>query len=197
MPDDSLLVLLQYGCHRQRKFTHSSFEAEEFAMLEGVRTAKELAAIHALVSFGNKYRQAPVDVYTDNVCLYNKLDAVGVVQPKEVGAAVQKLRELYHGGTMSTVTRLGAHDLLADALTQPGRNTALQHTIRTWALAVRLAAIDYRTKRSSAAPDQDGVIEHKNDYDAITATSETDYADDDDIANTDNDTCGTGMGKYE
>lgn len=109
MPADSPLVLLQYGSHRQHRVTHSSFAAEVYAMLEGVRAAKELSVIHALVSYGNEYKQAPVDVYTDNLSLYNTLDAEWVVHPKEVGAAVQELRELYHGGTMSTVTWLRAH----------------------------------------------------------------------------------------
>lgn len=139
----------------------------------------------------------PVDIYTDKPSIYHTLDADGVVQHKEVGAAVQELRELYHGGTMSTVTWLRAHGQLVDALNKPGRDTALKQTIRTWAYAVRLAATDYLTKQSSAAPDQDGVNEHHNHNDANTATPENDYVDNDDIANTENDTGGTGTGKYE
>lgn len=49
MPADSPLVLLQYGSHRQREVTHFSFMAEVYAMLEGVRAAKELAVTLALV----------------------------------------------------------------------------------------------------------------------------------------------------
>lgn len=79
MPANSPLVLLQYGSHRQRRVTHSSFAAEVYAMLEGVRAAKELAVIHALANYGNEYKQAPVDVYTDNLSLYNTLDADGAV----------------------------------------------------------------------------------------------------------------------
>lgn len=65
MPADSPLVLLQYGSHRQRKVTHFSFAAEVYAMLDGLRAAKELAVVHALVNHGNEYKQAPIDVYTD------------------------------------------------------------------------------------------------------------------------------------
>lgn len=134
-------------------------------MLEGVRAAKELAVIHALVNHGNKYKLAPIDMYTENLFLYNTLDADGVVQLKKDGAAVQELRELYRGGTMSTVTWLRAHGQVADALTKPGRGTPLQQTIRTGAYAVRLAATYYPTKLSSAAPGEDGVIEHHEKHD--------------------------------
>ncbi|KAK1865822.1 hypothetical protein I4F81_008345 [Pyropia yezoensis] len=197
MPADAPMVLLQYGSHRQRKVTHSSFAAEVYAMLEGVRAAKELAVIHALINYGNEYKQAPVDVYTDNLSLYNTLDADGVVQPKEVGAAVQELRELYHGGTMSTVTWLRAHGQLADALTKPGRDTALQRTIRTGAYAVRLAATDYLTKRSPAAPAQDGVIEHGGNIAGDTATQGDNNVHEQDDASTDDDTGGPDTGEYE
>ena len=44
-----------------------------------------------------------------------------MVQPKEVGAAVQELRESYHGGALATVTWLRARGQLADALTKAGR----------------------------------------------------------------------------
>eukprot|EP00168_Porphyra_purpurea_P001895 TRINITY_DN12232_c0_g1_i1.p1 TRINITY_DN12232_c0_g1~~TRINITY_DN12232_c0_g1_i1.p1 ORF type:complete len:325 (-),score=66.71 TRINITY_DN12232_c0_g1_i1:469-1443(-) len=101
---DTPLTLLQYASHRQRRVTHSSFAAEVYALLEGMRAVKELAVIHALVHTGDEYTQAPVDVYTDNLSLFNTLDADGVVQPKEVGAAVQELREMYHDGAMRTIT---------------------------------------------------------------------------------------------
>lgn len=189
-------MLLQYGSRRQRTVTNSSFAAEVYAMLEGVRAAKELAVIHALINYGNQYKQAPVDVYSGNISLYNMLDADGVVQPKEECAAVQELREHFQGCTMSTVTWLRAHDQLADALTKPGRYTPLQQTIRTGAYAVRLAATDYLTKRPSAAPDQDGVIDY-DDHDANAATNDEDCADASDNANTDDDTGGKDMGEYE
>lgn len=55
---------------------------------------KELAVIHALVHQGDEYAQAPIDFYTDNMSLFKPMDADGVVQPKEVGAAVEELREM-------------------------------------------------------------------------------------------------------
>lgn len=151
LPPDAPLTLLQYASHRQRRVTHSSFAAEVYAMLEGMRAVKQLAAIHALVHCGDEYAQVPVDVYTDNLSLYNTLDADGVVQPKEVGAAVQELRELYHGGVMATVTWLRAPGQLADALTKPGRNTALQRMVQSNMYHVRLSPADYLTKTSQSA----------------------------------------------
>jgi len=152
MSPDAVLTLLLYTSHRQRRVTHSSFAAEVYALLEGVRAVLELAAIHAHIHSGDEYNLPPVDAYTDNLSLYNTLDADGVVQPKEVGAAVQELREFYHGGTIATVTWLRARKQLADALTKAGRDTPLQQTIKTGMFGVRLAASDYLTKSSPAAP---------------------------------------------
>lgn len=78
-------------------------------------------------------------------------DADGVVQPKEVGAAVQELREFYHGGSISTITWLRAHGQLADALTKAGRDTPLQRTLQTGRFGVRLSERDFLTKSSAAA----------------------------------------------
>jgi len=151
MPPDAALTLLLYVSHRQRRVTHSSFAAETYALLEGVRAALELAAIHAHIHTGDEFHLPPIDVYTDNLSLYNTLDADGVVQPKEVEAAVQELREFYHGGTLATVTWLRARGQLADALTKAGRDTPLQQTIRTNMFGVRLAERDCLTKSSPAA----------------------------------------------
>lgn len=102
--------------------------------------------MHAFVSAGDEHAQAPVDVYTDSLSLYNTLDADGLVQPKEVGAAVHELRELYRGGAVASITWLRAPGQLTDALTKPGRNTPLQHALRVGSYAVRLAAGDFMTK---------------------------------------------------
>ena len=146
MPPEAALTLLLYVSHRQRRVTHSSFAAEAYAMLEAVRAALELAAIHAHIHTGDEFYRPPIDVYTDNPSLYNTLDADGVVQPKEVGAAVQELREFDHGGNLSTVTWLRARGQLADALTKAGRDTPLQQTIRTGMFGVKFAERDYLTK---------------------------------------------------
>lgn len=114
-----------------------------------------------------------------------------------MGAAVQELRELYHDGTMATVTWLRAHGQLADARTKPGRDTSLQQIIRSGAYAVRLAAIDYLTKRSSAAPDQDGVIDNYNDNEADAYTTEGDDNDGDDDESTDEGAGETDKDEYE
>ena len=147
---DAPLTLLAYGSHRQRRVTHSSFAAEVYAMLEGVRAATEVAVVHALLSTGDEYRLAPLDVYTDNLSLYNTLDAAGVVTPKEVGAAVQELRDLYHAGALATVTWLRAHGQLADILTKPNRRSALADTVRSGCFGVRLGPSDFLSKPSSA-----------------------------------------------
>lgn len=93
--------------------------------------ALELAAIHAHIHTGNKFNLPPIDAYIDNDTLYKTLDAEGVVQNKQVGAAIQELREFYHGGTLATVTWLRARGHLADVLTEAGRDPPLQQTIRT------------------------------------------------------------------
>jgi len=152
MSPDAVLTLLLYTSHRQGRVTHSSFAAEVYALLEGVRAVLELAAIHAHIHTGDEYALPPIDAYTDNLSLYNTLDADGVVQPKEVGAAVQELREVYHGGTIATITWLRARGQLADALTKAGRDTPLQQTIKMGMFGVRLAESDYLTKSSPAAP---------------------------------------------
>lgn len=98
---------------------------------------------------------------------------------------------------MATVTRLRAHGQLADALTKPGRDTPLQQTIRTGAYAVRLATTDYLTKRSSAAPEQDGVIENYKNDDSNVTTKGHPASDVDDDHNTDDDADGAGTGEQE
>lgn len=144
---DAPLTLLDYASRKQRRVTHSSFAAEVYALLEGMRAVKELAAVHAVVYTGDEHAQPAVDVYIDSLSLYNTLDADGVVQPKEVGAAVHELRELYRGGACASITWLRARGQLADALTKPARNTPLEHCIRTGKYNVRLAASDYLTKQ--------------------------------------------------
>ena len=145
---DAPLSLVAYGSHRQRRVTHSSFAAEVYASLEGARAATEVAAVHALLATGEEFSLPPLDVYTDNLSVYNTLDADGVVQPKEVGAAVQELHELYYGGALATVTWLRARGQLADILTKHNRMSALADGIRTDRFNVRLGDADYLSKSS-------------------------------------------------
>lgn len=98
---DLPLSLLQFASHRQRRATHIAFSSDVYAPLEGMRAVKEIGVVHALVHTGDEYAQAPVDVYTENMSLFNTLDADGVVQPKELGAAVQELQELYCSGSLA------------------------------------------------------------------------------------------------
>jgi len=152
MAPNALLTLLLYTSHRQRRVTHSNIAAEVYALLEVVRAVLELAAIHAHIDTGDEYSLPLIDAFADKLSLYNTLDADGVVQPTEVGAAVQVLREVYHGGTIATITWLSARGQKADALTKAGRDTPLQQTIMTVVFGVRLAESDYLTKSSPAAP---------------------------------------------
>lgn len=80
--------------------------------------------------------------------LHNTLDLDGVVHPK-VGAAVHELRVLYRKGAIATMTWLQARGQMADALTKMGRNTPLEHCIRTGVYDVRLSPGDFPTKSSS------------------------------------------------
>lgn len=151
-----------------------------------MQAVKELAVIHALVHTGDKYTKVPVDVYTDSLSLFNTLDADGIVQPNEVGAAVQELREMSHDGAMRTIRWLSARGQLADALTKASRSTPLEQTVGSGYYGVRLDEEDYLTKTSSSAPtlmaavtkddfdhdedaDQDCIIDHagndRNDED--------------------------------
>jgi len=148
LAQDALLSLVAYVSHRQRRVTHSSVAAEVSALLEGVRAATKVAAVHALLATGDGFSLPPLDVYTGNFSVYNTLDADGVLQPKEVGAAVQELRVLYHGGALATVTWLRARGKLADILTKHNRMSALADTIRTGRFDVRLGDADYLSKSS-------------------------------------------------
>lgn len=111
-----------------------------------MRAAREVGVVHALILTGEEYATAPVDVYADNLSLYNTLDADGVVQPKEVGAAVQELREMYTGGAFATVTSLRAHGQLADAPNKAVRDSPLEYAVRSGRYGVRLDETDYLTK---------------------------------------------------
>jgi len=148
---ESPLTLLRYGSHRQRRVTHSSFAAEVYEMLEGVCAAMEVAAIHGFIASGDEYLQPPLDVFTDNLSVYNTLDADGVVVPKEVGAAVQELRELYRSGALASVTWLRARGQLADILTKPGRGSPLEDTVRTGFYNVLLGPGDFLNKTAADA----------------------------------------------
>ena len=66
---DAQLTLLAYASHRQRRVTPSSFAAEVYALLEGVRMALELASTQAHVFTGDAHALAAIDVYTDNLSL--------------------------------------------------------------------------------------------------------------------------------
>jgi len=69
MSPDAALTLLLYTSHRQRRVTHSSFAAEVYALLKGVRAVLELAVIHAHIHAGDEYCRPPIDAYTDNLSL--------------------------------------------------------------------------------------------------------------------------------
>lgn len=102
-----------------------------------MRAVKERAAVHAAIHMGDEHARPAVDVYTDSLSLYDKPDADDVVQPKEVGAAVHELRELYRGGACASMTWRRARGQLADALTKARRNPPLEHCVRTGACNVR------------------------------------------------------------
>jgi len=122
---DTQLTLLAYASHRQRRVTHFSFAAEVYTILKEVLMALELASTQAHVFAGDAHALAFIDVDTEDLSLYNTLDAAGSVQPKEVEAAVQELRHFSHGDTLATVTWLRARGKVADEMTKACRNKPL------------------------------------------------------------------------
>ena len=69
-----------------------------------------------------------------------------------MGAAVQELRELYHGGVLATVTWLRVPGQLAEVLTKLNRRSALEDTLRSGCSGIRLGPSDFLSKSDLVAP---------------------------------------------
>lgn len=134
---DTALVPLAWGSHRQRRVTRSSFAAETYALLEGMRAAVDVACVLAHITDGDDSSLAPIDAFTDCLSLYNTMSAVGLIKPKEMNAAVAALREMYAAASMSSLTWLPAAAQLADPLTKTSTSAALRAVLRTGRYGLR------------------------------------------------------------
>lgn len=142
---DTELALLAWGSHRQRRVTHSSFAAETYALLDGMRAAIEVACVLAHITHGVDTTLLPIDVFIDCQSLYNTMSATGVVSPKEVNAGVAALRGIYSGGTMSSLTWVPAAGQLEDCLTKQSPAGSLRNTLQTGRYGLRACGATTKT----------------------------------------------------
>eukprot|EP00168_Porphyra_purpurea_P013641 TRINITY_DN3792_c0_g1_i1.p1 TRINITY_DN3792_c0_g1~~TRINITY_DN3792_c0_g1_i1.p1 ORF type:complete len:520 (+),score=117.04 TRINITY_DN3792_c0_g1_i1:298-1857(+) len=131
------LVLLAWGSHRQKRVTHSSFAAETYALLDGIRAAIEVAYVLAHLTDGSDAALAPVDAFIDCQGIFNIISATGLCRPKEVNAGVAALREMYSSGAMASLTWLPAAGQVAACLTKPSSSASLRAVTRSGRYGLR------------------------------------------------------------
>lgn len=128
---DTPLVLLAWGSHKERRVTHSSFAAETYALLDGMRAENGVAYVLAQLTHAVDAALAPIDAFTDSLSLFNTMSAAGIVKPKEVNAVVAALREINGAGSMASLTWVPAGAQLAYSLTKPSSSASLRSTLST------------------------------------------------------------------
>jgi len=111
--------LVAWGSHRQRRVTHSSFAAEAFGLLQGLRSALDAAAVAGLLFNGSVGADLPVHAFVDSRSLYDSLTSTSATGSKEVRACLADLRDHYRLGSLASVTWLPGTLQLADGLTKP------------------------------------------------------------------------------
>lgn len=151
LKSDTELVLLAWGSHRQRRVTHSSIAAETYALLDGMRSAVEVACLLALAVGGPDAPLIPIDAILDCLSLFNTLSSTSLIKPKEVNAGVASLREVYSSECLSSATWTPAGGQLAHCLTKASSSSALRTTLRTGRYGFRPAGTitkTYATDRS-------------------------------------------------
>jgi len=134
---DTALTLLAWGSHRQRRVTHSSFAAETYALLDGMRAAIETACVLAHLTDGTDASLLPVDAFTDCHGLFNTMSGTGLSRPKEINAAIAALRDMYSSAAMSSLTWLPAAGQVADCLTKPSSSASLRAVLRSGRYGLR------------------------------------------------------------
>jgi len=125
------LTLLAWGSHRQRRVTHSSFSAETYVLLVGMRAAVETACVLAHLTEGTDASLMPIDAFTDCHGLFNTMSGTGASRPKEINAAIVALRDMYSSAAMSSLTWLPAAGQLADCYTKPSSSSSLRAVLRS------------------------------------------------------------------
>ena len=139
------LVLLAWGSHKQRRVTHSSFAAETYALLDGMRAEIEVSCVLAHLTHGVDSALAPIDAFTDSLSLFNTMSAASILEPKEVNAGVAALREMYGAGSMASLTWVPDGAQLADSLTKPSSSASLRSTLSTGCYGLRLTGAFTKT----------------------------------------------------
>lgn len=142
---DTKLVLLASGSHRQRRVTHSSFAAETYALLDGMRAAVEVACQLTRMTDGPDAPLLPIDAVVDCLSLFNTMSATNLIEPKEVSAGVAALRDMYVSDCMSSITWTSAGGQLADCLTKRSSSLALRQVLRTGCYGLTLQGVMTKT----------------------------------------------------
>lgn len=146
--------LVAWGSHRQRRFTHRSYAAEAFSLLQGLLTALDAAAVAGLLFEGNEVAAVPVHAFIDSRALYDSISSTTATGAKEVRAAVAELREHYQLGSLASITWLPGSCQLADGLTKPTRAGPLRHAVATgWVPLARSVCVTKSASGSFAATD--------------------------------------------
>ena len=117
--------------------THSSFAAETYALLDGMRAAIETACVLAHLTDGTDASLLPVDAFTDCHGLFNTMSGTGLSRPKEINAAIAALRDMYSSAAMSSLTWLPAAGQVADCLTKPSSSASLRAVLRSGRYGLR------------------------------------------------------------
>jgi len=111
--------LVAWGSHRQRRMTHSSFAAEAFGLLQGLRSTLDDAAVAGLLFDGSVGAGLPVHAFVDSRSPYDSLTSTSATGSKEVRACIADLSDHYSLGSLASLTWLPGSLQLADGLTKP------------------------------------------------------------------------------
>ena len=111
--------LVAWGSHSQRRVTHSSFAAEAFCLLQGLRSAVDAADVAGLLFDGAVGGGLPVHAFVDSRSLYDSLSSTSATGSKEVRACIDDRRDHHRLGSPASVTWLPSSLQLADGLTKP------------------------------------------------------------------------------
>lgn len=90
----SPLVILAWGSRKQLRVTHSTFGAETYALLDGIRAAVEVSCVPAHLTNGVDMALCFIDAVTDFLSLLNTMSTTGLVKPTEFNAGMAALREM-------------------------------------------------------------------------------------------------------
>lgn len=124
------LVLLAWGSRRQLRVTQSSFSAETYAPLDGMRAALEVACVLANISDGTESTLAPVDASIHCHSLFNEMSPTSLVMPTEACRGGNP-REMYVYGATSSLSWLPAIGQLGDDLIKPSSSASLRTVLST------------------------------------------------------------------